>query len=282
MDILNKWNDVVVYIEEHLDSDVDIETMSKIVAISSFHFQRMFSYMTNMTLYDYIRRRKMTKAAVDLQNPDNKIIDIALKYGYESPTAFNRAFQSMHGIAPSKARAKGVILKAYPPIIFSLSIKGESEMNYRIEEKEAFKIVGIKKQFGENALRDIPLFWDEAKKANIIKKELCPLLNTKIMGALGVCAPIDSKRFDYYIAVATTSKTPKGLSELIVPKSKWAIFEVIGPMSKAVQDMTKRIMTEWLPSSGYESLNLPDIELYFDEDENAHNHSEIWIPIKAK
>ena len=155
-------------------------------------------------------------------------------------------------------------------------------MNYRIEEKEAFKIVGIKKQFGENALRDIPLFWDEAKKSNIIKKELCPLLNTKIMGVLGVCAPIDSKRFDYYIAVATTSKTPKGLSELIVPKSKWAIFEVIGPMSKAVQDMTKRIMTEWLPSSGYESLNLPDIELYFDEDENAHNHSEIWIPIKAK
>lgn len=282
MDILNKWNDVIVYIEEHLDSDIDIEVMSKIVAISSFHFQRMFSYMTNITLNDYIRRRKMTKAAVDLQNPDNKIIDIALKHGYESPTAFNRAFQSMHGIAPSKARAKGVILKAYPPIIFSLSIKGESEMNYRIEEKEAFKIVGIKKQFGENALRDIPLFWDEAKKSNIIKKELCPILNAKIMGVLGVCAPIDSKRFDYYIAVATTSKTPKGLSELIVPKSKWAIFEVNGPMSKAVQDMTKRIMTEWLPSSGYESLNLPDIEVYFDEDENAHNHSEIWIPIKAK
>lgn len=282
MDILDKWNDVVSYIECHLDSEIDIEEMSKIVAISSFHFQRMFSYMTNMTLYDYIRRRKMTKAAVDLQDPNNKIIDVALKYGYESPTAFNRAFQSMHGIAPSKARNKGVILKAYPPIIFHLSIKGESEMNYRIEEKESFKIVGVKKQFGEGAMLSIPAFWDEVKGKDIINKELCQLLKTKMKGVLGVCAPIDNKRFDYYIAVATSRKTPKGLNDLVIPKTKWAIFEVNGPMSKAVQDMTNRIMTEWLPSSGYESLNLPDIEVYFDEVENAHNHSEIWIPIRAK
>jgi len=132
MEWLSCLNEAVNYLEEHLEDEIDLERVAQIACCSSFHFQRMFSYLADLPLSEYIRRRKMTRAVFDLQNGDERIIDIALKYGYESPTAFNRAFQSVHGMAPSAARSEGVILKAYPPISFKITIKGEAEMNYRI------------------------------------------------------------------------------------------------------------------------------------------------------
>ncbi|ROR28071.1 AraC-like DNA-binding protein [Mobilisporobacter senegalensis] len=118
MEWLKQLNTAVNYIEEHLTDTIDMEKMAQIAHCSVFHFQRMFSYLAEVPLSEYIRRRKMTRAAFDLQNGNEKVIDIALKYGYESPTAFNRAFQSVHGIAPSIAKQSGIILKAFPPICF--------------------------------------------------------------------------------------------------------------------------------------------------------------------
>ena len=143
MDWLSHLNDALGYIEDNLDGDIDLDKVAQIACCSSFHFQRMFSYMAGVPLSEYIRRRRMTMAAFDLQNGE-KVIDIALKYGYDSPTAFNRAFQSVHGAAPSAARQEGVNLKAYHPISFKITIRGETEMNYRIEQKEAIRIVGVK------------------------------------------------------------------------------------------------------------------------------------------
>lgn len=142
MEWLGRLNAAIAYLEENLEDEIELARMAQIACCSPFHFQRMFSYLAEVPLSEYIRRRKMTRAAADLQKGSARIIDIALKYGYDSPTAFNRAFQSVHGLAPSEARKPGAILKAYLPISFKITIKGEAEMNYRIEKRDAFRIIG--------------------------------------------------------------------------------------------------------------------------------------------
>lgn len=285
MDWLDNWNKAIGYIEENLDDEIDIEKAARLAGCSAFHFQRMFSYISDVSLSEYIRRRKMTKAAVDLKSSHNKILDIALKYGYDSPTAFNRAFQGVHGVAPSKARKDGIMIKAYPPISFKIIIKGDAEMNYRIEKKDAFKIVGIKEHFTggiDESFAKVPGFWNKIKNTDLMFR-LCGLMNTDMKGILGVCTEASCKDFDYYISVATEMDTPEGMDEFIVPASEWAIFECKGPMPTAVQNMQKRVVSEWLPTSGYEYTNSPDIELYFDGDQSSEDYKcEIWLPVKKK
>lgn len=177
MDWFGQLNDALRYIEEQLDGEISLEQVGKLAGCSSFHFQRMFSYMAGVPLAEYIRRRRLSRAAFDLQNTTDKVVDVALRYGYDSPTAFNRAFQRVHGVAPSAARQEGTRLKAYHPINFKITIRGEVEMNYRIEKKEAFRIVGVKQKCTwtpekQEALTEIPLFWMEhAQKGTV--PELC-------------------------------------------------------------------------------------------------------------
>ena len=143
MEWVERLNQSMNYIEEHLTGEIDYEQLGRIACCSTYHYQRMFTYMAGITLAEYIRRRKMSLAAVDLQGGDERIIDIAEKYGYRSPTAFNRAFQSFHGIAPSSVKDEGVSVKSFSPIVFKIAVKGAIEMNYRIETKEAFRIIGV-------------------------------------------------------------------------------------------------------------------------------------------
>jgi len=143
MEWIERLNKAINYMEEHMTEDIDYEQVAKIACCSSYHFQRMFAYLANVPLSEYLRRRRMSLAVADLQNGDEKIIDIAMKYGYSSPTAFNRAFQSVHGIAPSTVKKDGVSLKSFLPINFKITVKGVEEMNFRIEKKDAFRIVGV-------------------------------------------------------------------------------------------------------------------------------------------
>ncbi len=285
MEWLDCLNKAVAYMEAHLEDGIDMERVAQIACCSPFHFQRMFSYIADLPLSEYIRRRKMTRAVYDLQNGNEKIIEIALKYGYESPTAFNRAFQSVHGVAPSAARVHGVKLKAYPPISFKITIKGEAEMNYRIEKKGAFKVVGVKQHFAmsiEDSFANVPLFWQTTAQSGAIPK-LCSLMNREPYGVLGVSTCMNGKDFDYYIAVATQSETPEAFVDYVVPECTWAIFECVGPMPAAIQTLQKRIVTEWLPSSGYEYANAPDIEVYFEGNQQAEDYKcEVWLPIVKK
>lgn len=285
MEWLARLNSAVNYIEEHLTDEVDLDKLSQIACCSAFHFQRMFSYLAEVPLSEYIRRRKMTRAAIDLQNSNEKVIDIALKYGYDSPTAFNRAFQSVHGIAPSIAKQSGIVLKAFLPICFQISIRGETEMNYRIEKKEAFKIVGVKAHYTiniEDNLVNVPMFWHSTAQSGVIPT-ICACLDREPNGILGVSTCMNGKDFDYYIAVATNKETPSGLVEYMVPACTWAIFECVGAIPTALQNLQKRIITEWLPTSGYEYANAPDIEVYFEGNQQADDYrSEVWLPISRK
>lgn len=138
MDSLKRMNDSINYIEENLDGEIDFKEVARLAFCSEYHFQRMFSFLAGVSLSEYIRRRRLTVAAFELNNSNIRIIDLAVKYGYKSPDSFTRAFQSLHGITPSEARCNSKSLKSYPRMTFQLSIKGENEMNYRIEEKKHF------------------------------------------------------------------------------------------------------------------------------------------------
>lgn len=285
MDWVERLNSSINYIEEHLTDKIDMDEVSRIACCSAFHFQRMFSYISEVPLSEYIRRRKMTRAAFDLQNGNEKVIDIALKYGYDSPTAFNRAFQSIHGFAPSVAKQAGVVLKAFPPISFKITIKGDAEMNYRIEKKEAFKIVGVKEHYIiniEENFAGIPQFWQKTAQSGVIP-EICALSDREPYGVLGISTCMNGKDFDYYIAVATNRETPEKMAEYIVPECTWAIFECIGALPSAIQSLQKRIVSEWLPASGFEYADAPDIEVYFEGDQRADDYRcEVWLPVVKK
>lgn len=283
MEWIIDFNKAIRYIEEHLLDELDYEEIAKIACCSSYYFQRMFSYMADIPLSEYIRRRRMSMAAIDLQNGKEKIIDLALKYGYTSPTAFNRAFQSVHGIPPSSAKEKGTALKLFSPISFKIIIKGASEMEYRIEKKEAFRIVGIgepmQKEIEKN-FEVVPRMWQKVAANGIIPK-LVQIMDEELKGVLGVSVCNEKEDWRYFIAVASSKPAAEEFEEYLVPASTWAIFPGTGTMPDSIQELEKRIVTEWLPNSGYEYSNGPEIEVYLNQ-EPEHAQYEVWIPIKKK
>ena len=222
----------------------------------------------------------MSLAAVDLQDAGAKVIDIALKYGYDSPTAFNRAFQSIHGIAPSVAKKENANLKSYPAIKFSISIQGMAEMNFRIETKEAFRIVGkscpISKVLEENFAR-IPHEWDSALENGTLAK-LYGIMNDKPEGLLGVSVH-NEKEWKYFIAVSSTEDSDN-FEQYNIPVATWAVFSGRGT-NVSLQELERRVITEWLPTSGYEYAEIPDIEVYIKADPKDAIY-EYWLPVVKK
>ena len=281
MEWIQNMNTAMNYIEEHILEEPDLEKLGKLAGCSAHHFQRIFTYIGGITLTEYIRKRRMSLAAVDLKDENAKVIDVALKYGYDSPTAFNRAFQTVHGVTPSQARANNISLKAFPPITFHMTVKGGQEMNYRIENREVIRVVGKKiplKATLEENFKITPEFWAQSAMDGTIEK-LAAMMDTDIYGLMGVSVCTKKDEWEYYIAVATTK--PAGeFEELIVPKCTWAVFYDEGPVIK-MQELETRIVTEWLPTSGYEYANAPEIELYLNPDPEQAKY-EIWLPIVRK
>lgn len=281
MDWIERLNNALRYIEAHLTETIDYEQLGRIACCSAYHFQRMFTYMAGIPLSEYIRRRRMSLAAVDLQGSNAKIIDVAGKYGYNSPTAFNRAFQSIHGIAPSAVKNEGVSVKSFPPITFKITVKGVEEMNYRIETKDAFRIVGVSVPLYKDIEKNfaiIPSKWQEISMNGTLQN-LIGMMNTQPMGVLGVSTCNDTEPWRYYIAVST-SKDCAHFEEYTVPAATWAIFPGSGT-NQSIQELERRIVTEWLPTSGYEYGNAPDIEVYLNPDPQNAQY-EVWIPVVKK
>lgn len=281
MEWVEKLNEAISYMEEHLTEEIDYGQLGKIACCSSYHFQRMFAYMAGVPLSEYIRRRRMSLAAVDLQEKDTKIIDVAAKYGYHSPTAFNRAFQSVHGIAPSAVKNEGVSVKSFPPVSFKITVKGAEEMNYRIETKDSFRIVGVSVPLHKDIEQNfavIPSKWQEVSENGTLQK-LAGMMNMPPMGVLGVSTCNDSEEWRYYIAVAS-SKESDGFEMYTVPAATWAVFPGEG-INESIQELERRIVTEWLPASGYEYGDGPDVEVYINPDPQNAKY-EVWIPVVKK
>lgn len=278
MEWIDRLNRAVEYLEEHLEAP-ELREAAKIACCSPYHFQRMFTLLAGVPLSEYIRRRRMSRAAADLQS-GAKILDAALKYGYSSPTAFNRAFQAVHGLPPSAAKTPGAALKSYPPLRFAITVQGVEEMEYRIEKKGPFRVLGVsaplKKDMEEN-FKCVPELWGRAAVDGTIPR-LAALMDGEPKGLLGVCDGVDSSK--YYIAVASSAPNGEGLEAYTIPAFTWAVFLGQGESAAAVQALERRVVTEWLPTSGYEYAEGPDVEVYLDP---GCTKFEVWIPVvKAK
>jgi AraC family transcriptional regulator len=287
MDLLKNMNDAMKYIEENLTDEIDFKMVARLAHCSEYHFKRMFSFLAGIPLSEYIRRRRLSLAALELTNSQIKVIDVAMKYGYHSPDSFTRAFLHLHGVTPSEARNNGQPLKAYPLMTFQLSIRGGNELNYRIEQKEAFNIVGIMKRVpiifeGENP--EITAMWQSLTMEKI--DQLKELSNVEPKGMIQASTNFSEGRMeekgelDQYIGVATTQECPENFSKLEVPALTWAVFESTGPFPHTLQETWGRIYSEWFPSSHYQVTEGPEILSIRTKDLTSSSvKCEIWIPI---
>ncbi len=285
MEWLKKLGKAIDYIEDNLDKEISYDEAARIACCSPYYFQRVFSYVSGVSLAEYIRRRKMTQAAFELQRADSRVIDVALKYGYSSPTSFNRAFQNVHGITPTAAKLGGNVLQAYPSIQFKIEITGGSAMAYRIVKKPPLRIVGIRIPLTsdmEENLRIVPEFW----KASLQGKqflEICSLSNGEPRGILGISVYKNPREIYYYIGVAVNSPAPAGMYGFEIPAATWVIFDNNGRFKEDVQSVFKRFYMEWLPFSGYQYAELPDIEVYpICSGQPVNGHSEVWIAVSKE
>lgn len=290
MDSLEQLNSALRYIEEHLTDDIDFKEAARIACCSEYHFTRMFSFLAGVTLSEYIRRRRLTLAAFELLEGSSRILDVAVKYGYHSPDAFTRAFQSLHGMTPSDARQNRQYLKSYPRMTFQLTIRGGNEMKYRIVQKKAFRIVGLKKRVGiqfDGVNPEIAAMWQSLTPELI--QTLKGLSDTEPSGLISASVNFSEERMeekgglDHYIGAATTKACPEPMESLEVQPSDWAVFEAVGPFPDTLQNVWGRIYSEWFPSSRYELAEGPEILWNEHKDVASPDfRSEIWIPVAPK
>ena len=278
MDWIAGIQNALHYIEDHITEELDYAEISKQAYISSFHFQRVFSIMCGFTLGEYIRNRRLTLAGTELAAGNSKVIDIAIKYGYNSPDSFTKAFIRFHGISPSSAKNKGANLKSFAPLKIKFTIEGGNIMEYSIIEKDAFTVFGVVKEFNyETSYVEIPKFWYEHFEGGGGKY---------VCGMFGICFDDnrDNKSFSYIIADSydTDREVPDGYVIKEFPAKTWAIFPCNGAIPKALQDINTRIWNEWLPNCReYELAGNYNVEMYSDGDiGNEDYYSEIWVPVK--
>ncbi|MCM3609843.1 AraC family transcriptional regulator [Planococcus sp. MERTA32b] len=274
------------WMEAHMEEPVTIEQIAKEANSSVFHFQRTFALLTDCSVAEYLRRRRLTLAAQELSATDQKIIDIAYKYGYDTPEAFSKAFRRQHGVTPSEARKNLGELQSFNRLAIQVNLKGADPMKYRIVEKESFQAIGVKREFslqgGEN-LSGIPEMWMEMNQDGT-SDEIAKLQAGEINGLLGICTNFeDGTTMDYWIAAESTQPVPEDLLQLEVPASKWGVFEVRGAMPDAMPKVWKQIFSEWFPSNQYENAGTAELEVYPAGDPYSEDYvSEIWIPLKLK
>lgn len=287
MNWTNGIQQAINYIEEHLCEDLEYQVIAKKAYSSSFHFQRIFSLLCGMTLGEYIRSRRLSLAGRELATHPCKVIDIALKYGYDSPESFSRAFTKFHGISPSLAKSCPQNLKYFSRLSVQLTMKGGSVMDYRIEKKEAFYMMEKVKRFStqnEEQWKTIPMFWKECKEDGTMDS-LSKLSNDKTHQhpLLGVCYKEDEhQEIEYAIAVTCANPTPiDGYRIREVNASTWAIFQAKGRVPDAIQETWKRIYTEFFPASEYQPTNEIDMEVYPNGDVSQPDYTcEIWIAVE--
>ena len=296
MEWLTSIRTAIDYIDEHLEENISAQDVADRVNISPFFLQRGFSLMTGYGIGEYIRNRRLYQAAVDLKETEWKVIDIALRYCYETPESFTKAFSRFHGVTPSQVR-DGAAIKVFLPLTIKLSVQGGSQMDYKIAPMFPFKVIGFQKVFdNETAYAEIPKFWDEicGKYANSVYAGNAPAnpyeqaLVDNCIGEYGVCIDdIGGGRFRYLIAGKYTGgAVPEGMVVYEFPRNEWAVFDCIGPNPQTLQSVNTRIFSEWLPGNpDYELSGNATVEWYDcinGEMTDPDYHSAIWVPVKKK
>jgi len=301
MDWLKGMNSVIDHIEESLTKPIKYESLSRIIGCSVYEFSRIFSFMAGMSVSEYIRRRRLSQAVFDIQNSNEKIIDIALKYCYESPTTFTRAFKELHGATPVSARKESVSLKTYPPISFILTIKGVNEMDFRIEKKESFQIMGLEgyTSFDENCQEEQwkDSLWgqfldggDGPDGSGTFNQALWnqgnPSYYTEPFWQVGAYEfhSVDG-RTPTIIGAQYKGTKPciDNLSMKTIPEATWAVFTFKGETGSKVGEAITRIITEWFPQSQYiRNENVPMLDSYPDGQIDENYEWEIWMPVVGK
>ncbi|MGN0374019.1 MAG: effector binding domain-containing protein [Butyrivibrio sp.] len=285
MEWIEAISKAIQYIEDHITDELTTEDIADHVNISSFYFQKGFAMLCGFTISEYIRNRRLSLAGNELITGDKKIIDIAVKYGYDSPDSFTKAFSRFHGVTPTAARKDKVMLKSFAPLKVRLSLEGGYLMDYKIEKKEAFTVIANSKTFSyENAKEVVPQFWQEHFSTGKGKT---------VRGFYGI--NIDEKMgndtFEYLIAdpCEADKEVPEGFVVRTIPEFTWAVFPCVGPMPDALQDINTRIFTEWLPPlKEYEFAAGYCVEMYDDPTKYPNGtldekyYCEIWIPVKQK
>ena len=267
------FQESIDFMEQNLTEELDIEEIAGKAALSPFYYQRIFGALCGMTVGEYIRARRMTLAAQELARADVKVIDAAVKYGYDSPDSFAKAFQRFHGVTPSQAREPGAPLRSFAPLHIKITLEGGSMLDYRIVEKAPFTIVGVKRPFNsDSSYQEIPKFWDEW----LAQGDKRP-----IMGTFGVCLDMRGKNFDYWIAdlYFPWEDIPEGCETRVIPGSCWAQFPCT---MKTLQDTNTKIWSEWLPTlQGYSLAGEYSIEVYLPPEEGSQDmRVYIWVPLK--
>lgn len=273
-DWIEGFQESIDYIEQHLTEALDIERIAEKAALSSFYYQRIFGAMCGMTVGGYIRARRMTLAAQELACSDQKVIDIAMKYGYDSPDSFAKAFQRFHGVSPSQAREAGADLRSFTPLHIKITMEGGTMLDHKIVEKAPFTVVGVRKRFSaETSYQEVPQFWGEWRKDH-----------KGLMGMFGLCSDMDGKTFDYWIAdlYQPWVDIPAGCETYQIPGGLWAQFECRGALPEAMQKVNTQIWSEWLPSlKGYALAGNYSLEFYLPPAKDpADTVSYICIPLK--
>ena len=296
MEWLSAIRAAIVYMEKHLTDDISAQDVAGQVYLSPFFLQRGFSLMTGYGIGEYLRNRRLYLAALDLQRTDEKVIDIALRYGYETPESFSKAFSRFHGATPLQVRS-GASITVFLPLTIKLSIQGGHQMEYKIAPMFPFKVIGFQKVFdNETAYAEIPKFWDRIceKYAASVYAGNAPsnpyekALMDNCIGEYGVCIDdIGGGKFRYLVAGKYTGgDVPEGMVVYEFPRHDWAVFDCIGPIPEALQTVNTRIFSEWLPGNpDYELCGNASVEWYDcvnGEKSDTDYHSAIWVPVRKK
>lgn len=275
----------IQYIEAHITEPLTIETIARAVNVSPFYFQKGFALLCGFTVSEYIRNRRLALAGNDLAATDEKVIDIALKYGYDSPDSFTKAFTRFHGVTPTAARRDGVLLKSFAPLKIRFSLEGGYLMDYKIVSKDAFTVLANAAVFPyEGAKARVPAFWQQHYAEGKGKT---------VMGTYGVNIDesMGQETFEYLIAdpCDPDCEAPDGFVVRTIPAFTWAVFPCKGALPVALQDVNTRIFTEWLPAmKDYEFAAGYCVEYYDNPTKYAKGtmdenyYSEVWIPVRKK
>ncbi|MEU4833857.1 AraC family transcriptional regulator [Streptosporangium sp. NPDC023615] len=286
--MLERLNQAMEHIERHLDQTVEVEELARIAATSEYHLRRMFSALAGIPLSEYIRRRRLTLAGAEVLAGRETLLEIAVRHGYGSGEAFARAFRAMHGIGPGEARRTGAALNSQSRLTFRLTVEGSSSMRYRLVDKAAFTVVGLRTR--------IPLVHAGPNQAIIdfvrgidprALERLEKLSDQEPHGIVAVCDDLDPGRaegteLDYHQGVITSMAAPEGTSTLAVPAGTWAVFTVSGPVPRAIQELWRDVFTEWFPSNPYRTRIGPEILRVRLSPDKTEADAELWLPVEPE